>query len=133
MRRCGNKEGGEYHSQCPMCGHGPKSTPQTSDRFMVWPNQGDNGTYYCRGCHKGGDAIQYLRDVEGLTYRGACLKIGVDPTSPITTTTIPAKRKSVGFTPTARSLPPTIWQEKAALLVSHCHNELLNNTSQLDW
>jgi len=49
--------GGEYAGACPWCGG--------ADRFRVWPG---TGRYWCRGCGKAGDAIQYLRDRRGLSF-----------------------------------------------------------------
>jgi phage/plasmid primase-like uncharacterized protein len=45
------KTGNEYASPCPACGG--------RDRFVIHT---DTGRYWCRGCNKGGDALQYLRD-----------------------------------------------------------------------
>lgn len=130
MRRCGNKNGGEYHSQCPRCGHGPKSSPTTSDRFMVWPEQGEHGTFYCRGCDWGGDAIQYLIDVNNLTFPQACSQLGIEAGAQAAARSKPA---APVFTPRQVELPPALWCQRAAVLVSHCHNELLANVDQLDW
>lgn len=55
----------EWAGPCPFCGG--------VDRFCVWPS--DN-KYWCRGCNKKGDAIQLLRDLEGMSYREACEALG---------------------------------------------------------
>ena len=46
---------------CPF--HGEKTAS-----FSVAP---DKGIYYCFGCHKGGGAINFMMEVEGLTYPDA--------------------------------------------------------------
>jgi DNA primase len=55
------KVGGRYTGLCPF--HQEK-TPS----FSVSP---DRGTYYCFGCHVGGDAIQFVRETESLDFVGA--------------------------------------------------------------
>ncbi|MEK6276067.1 MAG: DNA primase [Actinomycetota bacterium] len=55
------KVGGRYTGLCPF--HQEK-TPS----FSVSP---DRGTYYCFGCHAGGDAISFVREIEGLDFVGA--------------------------------------------------------------
>ena len=46
---------------CPF--HGEKTAS-----FSVAP---DKGIYYCFGCHKGGGVINFLMEVEGLSYPDA--------------------------------------------------------------
>ncbi len=60
------KVGGRYTGLCPF--HQEK-TPS----FSVSP---DRGTYYCFGCHAGGDAISFVREVEGLDFVGAIEWLG---------------------------------------------------------
>jgi DNA primase len=55
------KVGGRYTGLCPF--HSEK-TPS----FSVSP---DKGTYHCFGCGVGGDAIRFVRDIEGLDFVGA--------------------------------------------------------------
>ena len=60
------KVGGRYTGLCPF--HQEK-TPS----FSVSP---DRGTYYCFGCHAGGDAISFVREIEGLDFVGAIEWLG---------------------------------------------------------
>lgn len=53
------KRGGSYWGLCPF--HSEK-TPS----FSV---SADTGLFYCFGCHKGGSVIQFLMDVDKLSYR----------------------------------------------------------------
>src|SRR5450432_3998626 len=62
LRRVAATNGGEYAGPCPFCGG--------KDRFRVWPNSERPG-FWCRGCGKRGDAIQYLRERDGLTFHEA--------------------------------------------------------------
>jgi DNA primase len=67
LRKVAGTRGGEYTGPCPWCGG--------RDRFWVWPHAERPG-YWCRQCGKQGDAIQYLRDHDGLSFREACERIG---------------------------------------------------------
>jgi DNA primase len=60
--------GGEYAGACFWCGG--------NDRFRVWVK---SGRYWCRGCGKAGDEIQYLRERRGLSFLEACEYLGYDP------------------------------------------------------
>ena len=69
LRRVAATGGGEWAGPCPFCGG--------RDRFRVWP---ERGRYWCRRCEISGDAINYLRNRDGLGYRDACRRLGRDPT-----------------------------------------------------
>ena len=78
LKRVSSKNGGEYAGPCPFCGG--------TDRFRVWPHASEGGHYKCfgpaegrAGCGRAGDAIQYLRDRNGLSYTAACQALGVEP------------------------------------------------------
>ena len=55
------RSGGNMFGLCPF--HGEKTTS-----FSVAP---EKGIYYCFGCHKGGGAINFMMEVEGLSYPDA--------------------------------------------------------------
>ncbi len=55
------RSGGNLFGLCPF--HGEKTAS-----FSVAP---DKGIYYCFGCHKGGGAINFMMEVEGLSYPDA--------------------------------------------------------------
>ena len=122
-RHVSGTHGGEYHSPCPLCGG--------RDRFHVWPGQGEAGTWWCRGCDKGGDAIQYLMDFCGKTFREAAVAIGRDlddlPLAPVT----PRQRKKPAFTPAEHQPPVEPWREKAEAFVSWAYETLLADPEQL--
>ncbi|MCX5876626.1 MAG: CHC2 zinc finger domain-containing protein [Deltaproteobacteria bacterium] len=125
LKRVSASKGGEYHGPCPLCGG--------TDRFHVWPEQGEHGSWWCRGCAKGGDAIQYLRDIEGMGYKAACARLGVEPQAAPAANQIPAQRQAQTFTPTQVSAPEDVWSTKAGAFVKYCHEQLLNNPDQLTW
>lgn len=145
MKRVSGNHGGEYHGPCPLCGG--------TDRFHIWPDQGDKGgTFWCRGCDKSGDGISYLKLVEGLSCPDAFGKLGLECNSttcpvvdkcrkgkgitPATITggSIPERASSKsGFTAPTRQLPAELWQQKAGAFVDHCHQALLDSPEALDW
>ena len=55
------RSGGNMFGLCPF--HGEKTAS-----FSVAP---DKGIYYCFGCHKGGGAINFMMEMEGLSYPDA--------------------------------------------------------------
>jgi phage/plasmid primase-like uncharacterized protein len=60
----------ELHGPCPFCGG--------SDRFVVF----GNGRGWCRQCNWKGDSIQLLRDRDGLSFREAKRRLGLDSSVP---------------------------------------------------
>ena len=55
------RSGSNYFGLCPF--HGEKTAS-----FSVAPNK---QMYYCFGCHKGGGAVNFIMDIEGLSYPDA--------------------------------------------------------------
>jgi hypothetical protein len=111
--------GGEYHSPCPECGG--------TDRFCVWPKQGDNGRYWCRQCQRHGDAIQFCRDFWGMSYQDACRKVGRQS---ISYSGIGAVQP-YEFSPSIAEAPCQLWQERAETFIKDCHQELIRNPTAL--
>jgi len=127
LRKASNTRGGEWQGPCPGCGG--------TDRFHVWPEQNQGqGSYWCRGCDKKGDAIQYLRDFEGMTFQAACeyLHIPVGERPEHTTPTQP-RSTAVEFTPAEHQLPEDLWRDKAEKLVTWAQQHLLSNLEVLGW
>ena len=79
LRYVAHTNGGEYAGPCPFCGTG-------DDRFRVWPDHPDGrGRYWCRVCDRSGDAIDYLRERDRLTYSQAVEELHLyegDPAPP---------------------------------------------------
>ena len=115
---------GEYSSPCPFCKEG-------TDRFLIWPERNNKngelqgGRYSCRVCRKYGDAITFLRDCYGLTYKEACEKLRIAPKMH----TFPIFRESLKA-PLVFD-PPALWQEKALGFTEWCHTQLLANPTAL--
>ena len=59
------RSGSNMFGLCPF--HGEKTAS-----FSVAP---DKGIYYCFGCHKGGGAVNFMMEVEGLSYPDAVRKL----------------------------------------------------------
>lgn len=57
----------EYAGPCPGCGG--------NDRFRVFTGS-ENGRYFCRGCQKKGDIIQFCTDFLNMTFKDACIATG---------------------------------------------------------
>ena len=101
-KRIATTHGGEYSSACPGCGG--------SDRFRVWPEENPEkaaaGSYWCRRCEKRGDAIQFLRDFDGLSFREACARLGM--VVPDSRALSPRPRQAHDYTPRETDTPPEI-------------------------
>ena len=108
LRKVANTYAGEYVGPCPWCGG--------EGRFHVWPDA-DPPHYWCRVCKRGGDAIQYLRDREGLTFRQACEHLGRPlPEAPY--------RPPTPNPPPLAPPPSTTWQARARGFIEHCERTL---------
>ena len=125
-KKVASTHGGEYASACPVCGG--------NDRFRVWPNNGEHGTWWCRSCDKGGDAIELLRFAKGMSFKEACEHLGKQPAAHSRSRTFRApKPQAADFIPVTIADPVELWQAKAAAFVEYCHKALLANIDQLAW
>jgi len=114
-------DGEEYFGPCPMCGG--------VDRFRVWPQEGDGGKWWCRGCGKHGDAIQFLRDVKGLGFLDAVSFLGMEPRERTPT----ADPRGDGWTPRTAALPSDKWREQAGDFVTRAEETLARDPDRLGW
>ena len=138
VKKAASTGGGEYWSACPGCGG--------NDRFHVWPDQnGGAGSYWCRGCEKHGDNIQFLIDFDGKTYPEACLALDITMAGGDFRTPRPmsswmgrdrkeerGKRKEEKGKMKA-DLPADLWVEKAGKFVEWAHEKLMADKNQLGW
>ena len=121
------KTGKRYSSACPSCGGGKNST-----KFAIYPEDNEGlGSWYCFSCGKGGDAIQFLREFEGMSYRDACNYLGIAPKDkdPYPSLTPIPKRnggKPIWTPDPPGARPPDEWQEKARKFVNWAFENLMS-------
>lgn len=120
FKRVASTHGGEYAGTCPWCGG--------NDRFLIWPEH-KGGRYYCRGCDKTGDAIQYLRDMSGLSFAEACQELGISKSGYKGKRTKPISEKPV-FKPKKYENPPALWMQKAEVILNASQENLWTPSGQ---
>ncbi|MGE4536665.1 MAG: primase-helicase zinc-binding domain-containing protein [Desulfovibrio sp.] len=123
------ERGDEYAGPCPSCGG--------QDRFRVWPAQKNGeGTYWCRGCDRSGDAIQFCMDFLGMTYPEAARHVGRPPAISarrMGTPRPPRRAESKDESAATPFVPSNLWTDKATAFARHCHEALLADAGQLEW
>jgi len=122
----------EYAGPCPACGG--------NDRFCIWGGgQGKHGLgrFYCRGCGLQGDAIQFLREFQGLGYGEACRTLGLTPATPSGRRTAREPGASAlatpAWTPKVGELPNSRWQGQARKLIPWAARQLQATPGALSW
>lgn len=119
FKRVSGTHGGEYAGPCPSCGG--------TDRFRVWPAQGDGGRYWCRRCSKSGDAIQYLRSFREMGYFDACYFLGREPRNGRRPMLNDRRARSCGqdlWQPKECTMPGEQWARKAELFLTWAEQQL---------
>lgn len=133
LRKAGNngRSGVEFWGPCPACRDG-------KDRFHVWPDNGDGGTYWCRHCEAKGDLVQFLKDYCGYTFPQAFEAVGKTG-KPIPESYKPAvyqpagQEKRTAFEPVSHEDPVETWQTRAETLVEESCAALLKYDRAMDW
>ncbi len=128
LRKAASTHGGEWQGPCPGCGG--------KDRFHVWPNQREGGSYWCRpgkGCGKYGDNIQFLIDFEGMTFRQACNELRIDVPERPAGWRPDVPRPKPAFNPETSAAPGDIWQERAETFIAWAQGHLEKNAEALAW
>ena len=126
LKRVAGTNGGEWAGPCSLCHAG-------TDRLRVWPNHPKGrGRWWCRQCDKSGDAIDYVRDRDGVDFAEACRVLGVDPnggngTRPHTRPVHREKPKPM-LSPAMEADGPTYDLEEALLVVETCGRVLWSET-----
>lgn len=124
LKKVASTHGGEWTGPCPECGG--------KDRFHVWPyTNGEKGSYWCRGCDKSGDNIQFLIDFEGMNFKDACAWLNINLDKNYHSKPAPPEKRE--FQPTQHQSPDQLWQEKAGKFISWAQEQLKNNQTQLAW
>lgn len=125
FKRVAGTSGGEWHGPCPWCGG--------RDRFCVWPRHTSGaagGRYACRRCERRGDAIQFLRDSDGLGYLQACRALRAEPKPLPRSRTVPY---GPSWVPRPREMPPGLWQERAGRFVAECSACMTSGSEGLEY
>ena len=127
LRKASTTNGGEWQGPCPGCGG--------TDRFQVWPAQYEGkGGYWCRGCGKTGDNIQFLREFEGLSFKEACARLNMSlPQRPDSRLPTASHHQQPAFVPAAHVPPAALWQEKAEKFLSWSQANLIEKREVLSW
>lgn len=111
LRKVATTNGGEWAGSCPFCGG--------KDRFRVWPEE-KGGKWWCRGCDRHGDAIDWLRERRGLSFLDACAFMGREP-GPRTNGLRPEPLK---WEPKEATTPGDHWQGKAGAFLNKARRTL---------
>jgi DNA primase len=91
------------------------------------PSLGVGGNHWkCFGCGRSGDAIDWLREREGLSFREACQRLGsID--------LVPASKKAASGQPPSSSAPAAAWQDQALEVVRTCQAVLWSDVGTKAW
>ena len=124
------KTAGELCGPCPWCGG--------KDRFTLFVKQGlaELGRYWCRKCDKHGDAIQFLRDLDGMGFREAQAALGLQVMplrNPSRSRQAPAPTPAPEFTPLEVVPPCQQWQLQALKLIGWAQAELRKSQAVQEW
>lgn len=116
LKRTGmSRSGPEYHGPCPLCGG--------TDRFTVWPEQGETGRAWCRQCNWKGDAIQLLRDRDGLSFMEAKHSLGLSTDLLPRRAIAQQKARSAALAATCDAYK--MWQKHTLVALTDEYRELL--------
>src|SRR5579859_3559730 len=114
LTQSSNTDGGEFWGACPFCRAG-------TDRFHVWPHSYKKKPHYwCRQCGLEGDAISFMREYHGISYREACELLDIDPDEKYIK---PDAMYSYQF---GDPPPNHIWQKTGMTLIEMCQHYLWN-------
>jgi len=127
LRKVSGTYGGEWQGPCPSCGG--------QDRFHVWPSQHDGtGSYWCRGCDKSGDNIQFLIEFENMSFKEACAELRISvPDRPASWRPALPHQAKPEFKPSSHAPPADLWQEKAEKFITWSQENLDKNPEALRW
>jgi DNA primase len=121
LRRTSSKHGGEFSGPCPLCRRG-------KDRFKVWPVL---RRWAClgfkagrAGCDRSGDAVDYLRQRDGMSYADACAQLG--RTQIVCPGRLPAPQILSVSAPAQLRPPSDVWQTRAAAWIRECETLLFD-------
>lgn len=107
--------GDEYAGPCPACGG--------EDRCRFWPNHPDTGhkggSYWCRQCEESGDAIQLLKNHNGMSFAEACNFLEIDKPQSVRRGGLPIDKKQ--WSPKEENAANHLYQEQSGKFTAECH------------
>lgn len=129
-----SKTAEEKCGPCPVCGG--------KDRFVIFVRQNNgHGSWYCRGCDKGGDLIEFYRHCDGMGYREACK--AADMTASVQSSCprhARSQRSCLEATPACvaekgadQVQDREMWQDKATEFVTRCMAQLTPESGPGRW
>jgi hypothetical protein len=87
-----------------MVGRCPWHSSRSGTCMVVWP---DEGRWWCSSCRRGGDAVQWLHLVEGISSGEARRRLGLAPAP------YPARSRPRGSPPREALTVPATWRPAA--------------------
>ncbi|HAR33451.1 MAG TPA: hypothetical protein DCR95_05000 [Desulfobacter sp.] len=81
-----HRAGRTYRGKCPM--HDGKS----SGSLAVYP---ESQSWYCWGCGAGGDTIDFIKKLHGLSFKDACGYLGIMPGRPAPVDPMIQRRRAI--------------------------------------
>ena len=128
-KKVASTKGGEWACACPRCGG--------DDRFRIHPNH-KQGRYFCRyagSCGTAGDAIQFLIDFQGKTFKEAADYVGKQlEERPQRRRHSQPREEALDQMQACEKLEPEErWRRQATVQVGAAHKTLLENEERLKW
>jgi DNA primase len=123
LRRVARTSGGELAGPCPFCRQGV-------DRFRVWPKHpSGRGRWWCRRCGRGGDAIAYVQERDGVGFKEALRVLGLDRDEVASS---PARGRRTPARPAVPEVSPPCpeWQERARAFAEYARNHLESDAGE---
>lgn len=117
----------ELCGPCPWCGG--------KDRFTIFLDQGKDslGRFWCRQCGKKGDTIQFLRDIDGLSFNEAKAQLGYNTMSYAHSMAMAKIEATRPFEGQETSPPGDIWQQRAKAVVAWASTQIQEKPHVLQW
>ena len=130
-----SKKGEEWAGPCPVC--------SGTDRFRCWPSEpggevareaGALGTWWCRQCDKGGDAIALLMWAKGMDFVAACRELRIELSGgPGRSRPLRQPKPEPAWEPTVWDIPSEKWRGQTTKLAQEANEYLLGYADGLKY
>jgi DNA primase len=134
LKHISGTKGGEYEGPCPWC--------KGTNRVKVQPHRPGGGRWFCRKCGKHGangpiweDAIAYVKRRDGVDFREACSRLGLETAGYGPSPRLNGLRRSAGRPNTALARDDWVavndadWREAAARFMEQASACLAHSVS----